>query len=123
MLKPFLILVGALALQAPLSQQTGSLQGVVIRAGSSDPVAKATVELEGGGTAAQATTTESDGRFTFRNLPAGAYQVRVWRDGFAPAEYGQRWTGGPGVPIRLNPGQQVSAVQIPLTATASISGR
>jgi hypothetical protein len=123
MLKPFLLLVGAIALQAPLSQQTGSVQGIVVRAGSSEPVGKATVEILGGGVPLQSTTTEPDGRFFFRNLLPGAYQVNVWRDGFAPAEYGQRWIGGPGVPIRLSSGQQVSAVQIPLTATASISGR
>jgi hypothetical protein len=125
MLKPFLILMSAIALsaQAPLAPQTGAIQGIVIRAASNDPVGKAIVELEGGGMAAQTTTTDSDGKFFFHNLPPGAFQVNVWRDGFAPAEYGQRWPGGPGVPIRLTPGQQVSAIQVPLTATAAISGR
>lgn len=123
MLKPLLLLAAALVLQPPVAQQTGSIQGVIVRAGSSDPVAKATVALEGGGVTGQSTTTESDGRFFFRNLPPDAFQVKVWRDGFAPAEYGQRWTGGPGVPIRMSPGQQVSGVQVPLTASASISGR
>jgi len=123
MLKPILILVGAIALQTPVSQQTGSIEGIVIRAGSNDPLAKATVELAGGGASAQTTATESDGRFFFRNLPPGSYRINVTRDGFAPAEYGQRWQGGPGVPIRLNAGQPVAPVQIPLAAAASISGR
>jgi len=108
--------------QAAISQQTASIQGVVIRAGTNDALAKATVELQGS-VATQTTTTESDGRFFFRNLPPGAYQLRARRDGFAPAEFGQRWAGGPGVSITLKPGQQVSGVPLPLTATASISGR
>ncbi len=128
MIKPLFILVAAVVAAqqsspAQVPRQPGSIQGVVIRAGSSEPVAKATVELEGGGIETQTLTTGADGRFFFPNLPAAGYRLNVWRDGFAPAEYGQRWPAGPGVPIRLNPGQQVTGVQIPLTATAAISGR
>jgi hypothetical protein len=123
MLKPFLILVSVIALQTPLPRQNGTIQGSVVMAGSGAPIEKARVELAGGGPEVQTITTDADGRFFFPNLAAASYQLTVRRDGFATAEYGQRWPGGPGVPIRLNPGQQLGAIQIPLTATVSISGR
>ena len=122
MRKPLLILFALLAQDRALPQQAAAIQGTVIRAGTTEPVGKAIVEIQGAGLN-QTTTTESDGRFFFRNLSQGSYQLRVQRDGFAPAEYGQRWTGGPGVPINLRAGQQSPDIQIPLTATASISGR
>jgi hypothetical protein len=125
MLKSILFLISALVVvqqSASQSPQNGSLQGIVLRAGSGEPVAKARVELQGGGQE-QTVTTESDGRFLFTNLLPGTYHVTARRDGFGAAEYGQKWPGGPGVPIRLSAGQQVNTLQIPLTATVSISGR
>src|SRR5688572_20537608 len=120
----FAIVILFIALtQTALSQQAaGSLQGVVVRDATGGPLAKATVELRGG-QFEQTTTTENDGRFYFRNIPAGAYEVTVRRDGFAPTEVGQKWPGGPGVPLQLRPGQTVSDLTVRMVAAASISGR
>ena len=104
-------------------QTTATLQGVVVRDASGDPLSKARVELRGGPFEATTTTTGSDGRFYFPNLPPGAYEISVRRDGFAPAEVGQKWPGGPGVPIQVRPGQPVPEVTVRLVAAASISGR
>jgi hypothetical protein len=117
----FLLLV-ALA-QVAMSQQTaGSLQGVVVRDATGGPLSKAVVEVRGG-QLQQTTTTESDGRFFFRNLPFGAYEITVRRDGFAPAEYGQKWPGGPGIALQLRPGQPAPDLNVRMVAAASISGR
>jgi hypothetical protein len=116
-----IVTAGAVA----LSQQrpTFSLQGVVVRDASGDPLSKARVELRGGPLEASEVTTDSDGRFYFPNLPAGAYQISVRRDGFAPAEFGQKWPGGPGVPVQLRPGLQVPELTVRMVAAAAISGR
>jgi len=113
-----------LTLQVATAQPppTASLQGVVIKAGSNDPVSKVTLELRGGAQP-YTITTGIDGRFLLRNLPGGVYQLFASRDGYVPMEYGQRWSDGPGVPIRIAPGQQVGNIQIAMMATASISGR
>ena len=102
---------------------TFSLQGVVIRDASGDPLSKARVELRGGPLEPTTTVTETDGKFYFFNLPPGAYEISVRRDGFAPAEAGQKWPGGPGVPLQLRVGQPVPEVTVRMVAAAAISGR
>ncbi|HEX4999392.1 MAG TPA: carboxypeptidase-like regulatory domain-containing protein [Terriglobia bacterium] len=99
----------------------GSLAGVVIRVGSNEPVAKAIVELRG----PQGLTynTGEDGRFAFPNLTPGSYRVIVRRDGFWPAEYGQRWVDGPGQAIPLASGQTRSGLSVVLTPGGAIVGR
>ena len=67
--------------------------------------------------------SEADGRFYFSNLPPGAYEITVRRDGFAPAEVGQKWPGGPGVPLQLRPGQPAPNLTVRMVAAASITGR
>jgi hypothetical protein len=116
------LLLAALAQVAMSQQGTGSVQGVVVRDATGGPLSKAVVELRGG-QLQQTTTTENDGRFFFRNLPFGAYELTVRRDGFTPAEYGQKWPGGPGVPLQLRAGQPVPDLNVRLVAAASISGR
>jgi len=115
----FLALAQAAAAQ---QQNAGAVQGTVVRDTTGGPLAKATIELRGG-QIQQTTTTENDGRFYFRDLPFGAYDVSIRRDGFAPAEYGQKWPGGPGIPLQVRSGQPVPELNIRMVATASISGR
>jgi hypothetical protein len=101
-----------------------SVQGVVVRDASNEPLSKARVELRGGPLGESTiTTTENDGRFYFPNLPPGAYEISVRRDSFAPAEVGQKWPGGPGVPLQLRAGQPAPDVVVRMVAAAAISGR
>jgi hypothetical protein len=117
----FLVASGAVTFS---QQATFSLQGIVVRDSSGEPLSKARAELRGGPfSEGTTTTTESDGRFYFPNLPPGAYEISVRRDGFAPAEVGQKWPGGPGVPLQLRPGQPVPDLTVRMVAAAAISGR
>ena len=114
----FLVCSNAFAQRAAVS-----VQGTVVR-DAGDPLAKARVELRGGTLSESITvTTENDGRFYFPNLAPGAYQISARRDGFAPAEVGQKWPGGPGVPLQLRSGQPVPDVVVRMAAAAAISGR
>ena len=103
------------------SQQAG-LEGAIIKFGTGELISKVRVELQGG-SQTQVTTTESDGKFYFPNLPPGTYRITARRDGYWPAEYGQRWVDGPGQPITLAPGQKMVDVRIVMTKGAVISGR
>jgi hypothetical protein len=107
----------------PQQAPTFSLQGVVVRSDSGEPLAKARVELRGGSVEPTTITTENDGKFFFLNLPIGTYEISVRRDGFAPAEVGQKWPGGPGVALQLSPGRQVPNLTVRMVAAAAIVGR
>jgi hypothetical protein len=107
-------------------QTTGiSMQGIVLRAGSREPVSKAYVELSsaGGNSRTFAATTSEDGRFVIRNAPPGHYELIVHRIGYVTAKYGQRRTAGPGELITLENGRPFQDLTIVMTPTAAISGR
>jgi hypothetical protein len=69
--------------------------------------------------------TRDDGRFVFRDLPAGRYRLVATRTGtgFVPVEYGQRDPRGKGVPIVLSAGQRLENLELEMVPTGSISGR
>src|SRR5436190_3582449 len=140
-----LILVFAVWLaQAGASRQalqTASIEGVVVKTGIADvtiqfpglrnrktnvapgvgePLAGVTVELtavDGGRVRSYTMKTGRDGKFQFRNLPAGAgYQlVAILFPDYLPGQYGQPSTGLPGVPISLASGQQMKDLRMALT--------
>jgi protocatechuate 3,4-dioxygenase beta subunit len=67
------------------AQNTSSLQGVVLRAGTSEPVANVEISLFTGGLGAGAkmrSVSDSQGAFTFDNVPAGKYAVQARNDGY-----------------------------------------
>ena len=117
----------AVAQRLPLSGSlTPSVRGVVVRWGTSEPVAKATVELrrvESGTPAPYVVTTAADGTFAFEAVPPGTYRVVATRSGYVNAEYGQRRPNGLGMTIALAAGQAAPDVRLQMTATAAISGR
>jgi hypothetical protein len=135
-----------LAQLAPQSQQTptGSIEGIVAKMGSSDPIAGAEVELTrvdpAGVTPDPAlrpgapgttpptifrATTSDDGRFLLKELPAGRYRLVATLAGgmFTPAEYGQRDPGGRGTTLLLSNGQKLSGIRLSMTSTGVITGR
>jgi TonB-linked SusC/RagA family outer membrane protein len=66
----------------PAVAQQGAIGGQVVDAGNSSPLEAARVVLTGTN---QIQTTSREGRFLFRNVAPGTYQVRVLRLGYAPA--------------------------------------
>jgi hypothetical protein len=98
------------------------LEGTIVKFGTGEPVSKVRLELQGG-VETVATTTEADGKFYFPNLQPGTYRLLARRDGYWPAEYGQRWVDGPGQPITLVAGQKIPDIRIVVTKGAVISGR
>jgi Carboxypeptidase regulatory-like domain len=111
-----------------LQQQPGDagIQGTIARFGTGEILSKASVDLVAAGASSSSsisTTTESDGRFYFPNLPPGTYRLYARRDGYWPAEFGQRWVDGPGQAITLGAGQQLRDVQVVMTPGGVIAGR
>ena len=78
--------------------------------------------VQGSGTP-QAVTADGQGRFAFKDLIPGTYRLTVTRDGFVPAEHGQRGPNSPGVPVTLETQQQFRNVRISMTESTAIAGR
>jgi protocatechuate 3,4-dioxygenase beta subunit len=105
---------------ATTSPQTAAIVGTAVMQSTGQPLAKVYVDLRG--PAWLSTTTEEDGKFYFPNVLPGQYHLYGRREGYALAEFGQRWSGGPGQLITLTAGQPAPDVKVGLTPTAVISG-
>jgi Carboxypeptidase regulatory-like domain len=113
---------------SPQSQQTtptASIEGSVVRSGSTDGISRAKVTLtpSQSSAAGQAMIVDGDGKFAFRNLPAGQYRLSAAKDGYVSAEYGQRGPNGSGTPITLTAQQHATDIRIGMTSTGAIGGR
>jgi hypothetical protein len=110
------VAIVALLAVLPLAQPpSGSIQGLVSRAGTGGPLSKASVEIRGddGDTPPIYTTTsESDGRFLIPNVRPGRYRVMVSRPGYVRRTFSVTVVAG-----------RTDEVQALLTPTAAIAGR
>src|SRR5437870_2362334 len=107
----------------PAAQQTAkaSIEGMVVRAGSNEPIAGAKISVLPGGPLTSFTnlgtrsaTTGKDGKFVLKDLEAGQYRVVAARNGYARQEYGQRAIGRPGIVLNMAAGQSIRNVVISL---------
>src|SRR4030095_1723615 len=108
--------------QSPQPPSTASIEGTVLKLGTTDAIPRVKVTLAQPGSS-QSVTADDGGKFVFRNLAAGQYRLTAVRDGYVAAEYGQRGPGGSGVPIALTAQQQMKDARIEMTLTGVISGR
>ncbi len=68
-------------------------------------------------------STNADGRYEVRDLPAGEYSLKAERGGYLTLAYGQRRSGEVGKPLHLGEGQTVTAIDFALPRLGVISGR
>ncbi|HTQ59370.1 MAG TPA: M56 family metallopeptidase [Candidatus Solibacter sp.] len=87
----YLILCFALGCLLPLATLRVSAQNLAgktsgtIHDPSGSPVANATIVMSNhGANTIDMTTTDRDGNFSFKSLPAGKYELQVYKPGFAP---------------------------------------
>jgi len=125
-LLPILLAALIVAPASAQQQRFSSLEGIVFKIGTREPIRKATVTLnETGGTAlrhAYSTTTGTDGKFIFPEVQPGDYRLAATREGYLHSEYGQRKPNGPGVPVQVGGGRQIKDVELPMVATGVIYG-
>ncbi len=67
--------------------------------------------------------TDSQGRFEFKDLPAGRYRLNASKAGYVSLEYGQRRPMQGGTPIELHDKQILEKVTIGLPRGSVIAGR
>ena len=118
----------AVRVGVPAQQPGASIEGVVVKLGSGEPIANADVRLSfqepvrpGRPPTAK---SDSNGRFFFENVAPGTYRLFASVDGgFVPAEYGQRTPTGEGIALAIAAGQKIVGVQLALAPTGTIAGR
>ena len=109
---------------APARAAKGSLDGIVTKDPSGEPVKKALIELiaenqsEGGNYTA---TTGADGRFHIEGIAAGRYRLFAERTGFLEVDKHRPRTEGR--VLTLSAGQELREVLIRLQAAAVVEGR
>jgi protocatechuate 3,4-dioxygenase beta subunit len=110
---------------APQATGTASIEGVVVKFGTSEPIGMADVSLQRGlGAPPTVIQTGPDGKFAFRNLADGNYRLVALRaEGFVVAEHGQRTPNGRGRPVILAAGQRIADLTLAMLPTGSISGQ
>lgn len=89
----------------PAKPTTGNLGGVMTIAGSTTPLAGASVTLIGPDGAERKTTTDAAGHWSFEGLQPGKYKVKIESDGFKPLVLQDTVTAGEAAEIsdRLEP--------------------
>jgi hypothetical protein len=116
----FSILVAGLLVQ---QQPTASIEGTVVQLGTTQPIARAVVQVIGDRPEPYTMETGADGKFRFQNLARGQYQIKVSRTGYMDGAFGQRGTNGRGRSLPVEAGQAVRDIRITMVPFAAISGR
>lgn len=113
--------------QALPATGSGSISGVVtLDDDARTPVRRATVRLIGSSatSVSRLTGTDDQGRFAFRDLPPGRYNLVSNRLGYVTGSHGQSRPGsGQAAPVALAENQHVTDVQVRLGRGAVIAGR
>jgi hypothetical protein len=118
-------------LQAP-QVAPGVIEGVVVRADTGAPIAGAQVQWTSsldppnffnGPNPNTPATTDTDGKFVFKDLKPATYRIAVTASGYVRQEYGQRASDGTGRSIYVSAGQTLRDLLVRLTPAATVSGR
>src|SRR5437868_5578183 len=120
-----MLLMALIALAAgiglPVQEPHASIEGIVVKLGTAEPLANAEVQLNVEDAQAddrpvtprprlradshRTATSDRDGRFLFEDVMPGTYRLIASSEGpFVPAEYGQRSPTEQGVAFNIAPG-------------------
>ena len=114
---------------APNADDSCVIRGVVIKAGTGEPLHKATVEAHPAdgkrvNDQAQGGFAETDamGRFELSGLAPGQYYLSAVRNGYVRQQYGQRTPEGAGAVVTLSAGQKLPDITFQMIPAAVIYG-
>jgi len=102
---------------------TGRLRGRVVAADTGAIVRRAQVRISGPDIGSKTAFTDAQGRYEFRELPAGRFNVSVSKSGFVTMQYGQNRPFEPGRPIDLVDAQVMEKADVALPRGSAVSGR
>jgi protocatechuate 3,4-dioxygenase beta subunit len=103
---------------------SGVLRGVVVAGDTGTVLRRARVTLTAPGLReTRAATTDVQGHWEFKNLPAGRFTLTASKPQYVALEYGQRIPTEPGRPIELAGGQTIERLEFRLPRGSVIAGR
>lgn len=120
------LLLVLLGQEPPATPLPGSIEGIVTNVADGKPLRGATVNLwpPTGGAASISGTTDEEGKFILRNVPAGSRGVLATLPGFAkPNAIRSYLPYGEGTFVTVSSGEQVKGIHLRLAPTYAISGR
>ena len=93
---------------------TGKLRGAVVAADTGSIVRRAQVRISSPDIGSKTAFTDAQGRYEFKDLPAGRFNLSVSKSGFVSMQYGQSRPFEPGRPIDLVDAQLLEKVDVAL---------
>jgi hypothetical protein len=103
---------------------TGIIRGRVTSTDSGRPLRRVQIRVSAAElTESRTVSTNSQGRYELRDLPAGRYTIRVTRSGYLSLEFGQRRPLERGRPLQVAEGQAIDNADFALPRMGVISGR
>jgi protocatechuate 3,4-dioxygenase beta subunit len=100
------------------------LRGMIVAADNGSPIRRAQVRVASpDARESRVATTDAQGRFEIRELPAGRYSITASKGGFVSLQYGQRRPSESGTPIELGEGQLLDKLSIALPRGSVLGGR
>ncbi len=109
----------------PRQPKTGTarLRGRIVSAETGGPVRRAQVRIVSPDIGSKSAMTDADGRYEFRDLPAGRFNLSATKAGFVTVQFGQTRPFESGKPIDLTDGQVLDKADFSMPRGGAISGR
>ena len=102
---------------------TGRIRGQLVTADTGSPVRRAQVRISSPDILPKTSVTDAEGRYEFRELPAGRFSISASKPGFVTVSYGQTRPFEAGKGIDLGEGQLLDKADITMPRGSAISGR
>jgi hypothetical protein len=100
------------------------IRGQIIAADTGSPIRRAQVRIASpDAREGRVATTDAQGRFEIKELPAGRYTMTASKGGFVSLQYGQRRPSESGTPIELADAQTLDKITIALPRGSVLGGR
>jgi protocatechuate 3,4-dioxygenase beta subunit len=102
---------------------TGRIRGRIVSVDTGTPIRRAQVRISGPDIGSKTALTDAEGRYEFRELPAGRFSLNATKSGFVSVQYGQTRPFEQGRQIELADKQVLDKADIGLPRGSVISGR
>jgi Carboxypeptidase regulatory-like domain len=107
----------------PAKTGSGRIVGRILSAETGTPLRRAQVRVSGPDIGSKAALSDAQGRYEFKDLPAGRFTLSASKAGYVNIQYGQNRPFESGRPIELAEKQVIDKADISMPRGSVISGR